>query len=547
MAISLFLSWILAITITPLLCVWFLKVPGHKQQDDPYDKPIYRTYKRFLHFCVLHRKSTFAVLVATLIAALYGFGFIPKFFFSDSSRNQFYVDYWRSESTHIDKTTQDITKIEAYIRSLKGVKSVTSFVGEGALRFVLTYNYHIPNTSYGQLLVTVDNYKDIDALMRKIESYLSRNFPDSEPALSKFAEGPSIEYSVEARFRGPDTRELHKLAEKAKNILKKEPLAKTIRDDWRQPVKNYRLCYSEAKARRTGVTRSDLSNAMQWNFSGRKVGIYREGNDLINIISRPTKNERKSIENLEKTQVWSSAFNCFLPLHQVIDKVDMTWDSPLIKRRNRERTITVQCNHRSGTAESLRQKVKNRIEAIKLSPGYSLEWGGEYHESQKGQAGLKKLFPLALLLMFITVACLFKTMREPIIIFLCLPFAVSGITAGLLLFNLPFGFMAILGFLGLSGMLIKNAIVLLDQINIELAAGTATYKAVLNSAVSRLRPVTMAAGTTILGMIPLITHPFFSAMAATIMSGLLVATVLTLIIVPVLYVTLFKVKPQITN
>ncbi len=543
LAISLSLSWILATTLTPLLCVWFLKPPT-VEPGDPYDNVICRTYKRFLQWCLHHRKTTYTALILAMAIAIYSFGFVPKRFFSDSTRNQFFIDFWRSESTHINETTKDISKIERYVKSLDGVKSVTSFIGEGSLRFVLTYNYHSKNSSYGQLLVTVDDYREIKKMIPEINDYLKKNFPDAEPVIGIFSEGPPVEFTVEARFRGPDKKVLRRLAKQAKEILNKSGMALNIRDDWRQPVKNYRLLYSEAQAKRTGVTRSDLSNAMQWNFNGLRVGTYREDDDLIPIISRPPEKERKTVNNIEKIQVWSSALNCFLPLRQAVASIDMTWDAPLIQRRNRERTITVQCCQRSGMASTLRDRIKPEIEAIPLPPGYSMEWGGEYEESIKGQNGLKKLFPIALLLMFIIVACLFKTIREPIIIFLCLPFAITGVAAGLLIFNLPFGFMSILGFLGLTGMLIKNAIVLLDQINLELASGKQPRQAVIDSSLSRLRPVTMAAGTTIFGMIPLITHPFFSAMAATIMCGLLAATALTLIVVPVMYSSFFKIKPS---
>ncbi|MDD5698157.1 MAG: efflux RND transporter permease subunit [Victivallaceae bacterium] len=542
MAISLLLSWGLAITLTPLLCVWFLKpATGKVSLDDR----IHRAYKWILEKCLRHWCVTGLAILSCLMLSIFAFQFIPTRFFSKSTRNQFLIDYWRSESTHISKTEADIAQIENYIMQLPEVKSVTSFIGEGTLRFVLTYKYLPRNSSFGQMLVTVKDYRQIKPLIDKIDKYINRNFIDIEPKIHTFSEGPPVDFGVEARFRGPNKEELLHLASQAKSIIRCTGLARDLRDDWRQPVKYYQLKYSEAQARRTGVTRSDLSQSLQWEFSGLQVGTYRENDKLLPILSRPPIEEKKSVENLAKVQVWSSAFHCSIPLSQVVESIKMTWITPLIKHRNRERTITVQCNPVNGMASTLLERVRPEIEALPLPPGYSLEWGGEYEESAKGEAGIKKIFPICLLFMFIIVAFLFKTLREPLIIFLCLPLAISGVSAGLLIFGLSFGFMAILGFLGLSGMLIKNAIVLLDQINLERESGIAPYQALIHSSVSRLRPVTMAAGTTIMGMIPLTFHPFFSAMAATIMCGLLVATILTLLVVPVMYMLFFRVpKPD---
>ena len=540
MAISLFLSWWLAITLTPLLCVWFLH-PGCKKEMIFEDR-IHLGYKWLLEKSILHRRLTYLVILTCLLLSVYAFQFIPTRFFSKSTRNQFLVDYWRSESTHILKTEKDIAEIEKYIMQLPEVESVTSFIGEGTLRFVLTYKYWPRNSSFGQMLVTVKDYRDIEKLANKIDKYINRNFIDIEPKIHMFTEGPPVDFGVEVRFRGPEKKELLQLATQAKSIIRCTGMARDLRDDWRQPVKYYELKYCEAQARRTGVTRSDLSQALQWEFSGLRVGTYRENDKLLPIISRPPVLEKKSVENLAKVQVWSSAFHCFMPLSQVVESIKMKWITPLIKRRNRERTITVQCNPVSGVSSTLFKQVRPEIEALPLPSGYSLEWGGEHEESAKGKSGIKKIFPICFLFMFIIVAFLFRTLREPLIVFLCLPLAISGVSVGLLLFGLPFGFMAILGFLGLSGMLIKNAIVLLDQVNLERQSGTAPYSALIHSSISRLRPVTMAAGTTIMGMIPLTFHPFFCAMAATIMCGLLVATLLTLIVVPVMYMSFFRVK-----
>jgi multidrug efflux pump subunit AcrB len=508
LAISLGLSWIFALTITPVLCMRVLKLPDNTGTD-PYDRPFYRRFRRFLHTCIRNRWITLAVLCLVLVIALAGFGVVPKSFFPESTRNQFFVDYWRAQGTHITEVEQDIKKISAYISTLEGVEQVTSFVGEGSLRFVLTYDYQSANTSYGQLLVQVADYKGVDGLLPIIRSYIAQNFPNSEFKAQRFKEGPPVSYAVEARFRGPDIAALRQVADQAKEMLHTVDRAVNIRDDWRQPVKILKPKFTEARGRRTGITRSDVSQAFDWNFSGLTVGLYRESDEMIPIVSRPLPEERASVGQFRQIQVFSSALNQYVPVEQVVERLDLAEELPLVRRRNRMPTITVQCDQAWGQAEELEAIVRPMFESIDLPPGVSLTWGGESEESAKGQASIKALFPVCLLGMFILVVCLFNGVKEAAVIFLCIPFSFVGVTLGLLAFSLPFGFMAILGFLGLTGMLVKNAIILLDQVAEDLREGKTRYQAVLDASISRLRPVTMAAGTTILGMAPLLFHPFF--------------------------------------
>jgi len=422
------------------------------------------------------------------------------------------------------------------------VKSTTTFVGEGALRFILSYDYHSPSPDYGQIVVDVDNCDAIAGLGAEIDRHVRDNFPSSDAMVMRFSDGISIPFKVEARFRGPDPEVLRKLAEQAKAIMREDGNTRYVRDDWRDPVKIIRLKYSEIKARRTGISRKDLAQALQWNFNGVTCGVLRENNILIPIISRPVESERKSVDELESVRIWSSAANRSYSLAQACDGIEPAWEPPQIRHRDRVPTITVQCSPVAGTSVELQKRLQSRIAAIELPPLYSLEWGGELEQSNKAEDGLKTLFPVSLVLMFLVVAMLFRTVREPLVAFFTLPFSLIGVVAGLFFLGLPFGFMAILGFLGLSGMLLKNAIVLLDQINLELGKGGGRYQSLVNAAVSRLRPVTMAAGTTVLGVFPLLFDPFFAAMAATIMFGLLAATILTLFIVPVAYSLLFGVR-----
>ncbi|SEA39175.1 Multidrug efflux pump subunit AcrB [Desulfuromusa kysingii] len=541
MALSLFISWILAISVTPLFCVWFLKQDANGDNHS-HSRGMNRFYRHILHLAICYRWVVMTLTVVALGVALFGFGFIPKSFFPDSTQRYFYVNYWNPQGSHIDKTAADVAQIDTYVRGLDGVVNTTSFIGEGGMRFIISYDYQTPNSAYGQILVEVDDYHHIDQLLKSIETYMTEQFPAAEPYAQKIQTGPAIPYKIEARFRGPDVAVLKELATKAEKILADTGNARDLRTDWRHPVDVLRPQFAQTQARYAGITRSDVANALQWNFNGIAAGLYHEQDKLIPILFRSPENERASIDSLANMQIWSSLQNSFVPLRQVTTGILPVTEDALVKRRDRQRTITVQANPISGLPTEFHAAVRDQIESIELPIGYSMEWGGEFESSAESQAPLAKVFPICILGMFLIVVWLFNSFRRPLIIFLTVPLSLIGITAGLLLAGLPFGFMSILGFLGLSGMLIKNAIVLIDQIEQDLSAGIDPYKAVLDSSVSRMRPVLMASGTTIFGMAPLLFDAFYAAMAATIMSGLFAATFLTLIIVPVAYTQVYKIK-----
>ncbi len=535
MALSLSFSWVLAVTATPLLCVLFLKVPDREGTVDPYDRPFYRIYRRLVHLCLKRAPLSVAVIVVLFVLSVVAFGTIPLSFFPPSTQPYFYVNVWKPQGTTIEATSRTMEELESFVLGLDGVRNVATFVGEGSLRYVLTYNYESPNASYGQLLVEADDYRRIDELVLAVERQIKGSFPGEAIYCSRIMTGPSKPYTVEVRFRGPDAAVLKDLARRGEAVMRSHGGARDIRTDWRHPLFVVRPQFSESRARRAGTSRYDLAGALQWTFNGTVAGIYREGTELIPIVARPVEEERLSAEQIEDVQVWSGAAGAYVPLGQVVSSVERVWEDPLVKRRNRQRTVTLQANPVVGLAEPLRRELREAIEAIPIPPGYSMEWAGEYADSQDAQRPLMKSFPFFLGAMFFILIVLFDSVRRPLIVFLTVPLSTIGVVVAFLLTGQPFGFIAIVGFLGLSGMLIKNAIVLIDQIELDRAEGKAPYGAILDSAVSRLRPVTMAAGTTILGVIPLLTDPLYAGMAVTIMGGLFGGTFLTLIVVPVLY------------
>lgn len=539
-AASLLLSWVLAVTITPVLGLMILKVPDQPLAD-PYDKGFFRRYKMLLNGAIRHRGLTLVAMTLLLVFSVLGFGLVKRSFFPDSERPQFIVDYWRPEGTHISEVTRDLQSISDWLLQEEEVESVTSFVGSGGLRFILTYEPELPNSSYGQLLITVDRAEVIDELQTRTAAYLRMAFPDAEPRTKRFVFGPATGAKIEARFKGEDPAVLRHLAEQAKAVMRSDAVAKDIRDDWRQRVPVIRPKYAEPQARQAGVTRVDLARSLELASSGTVAGVYREGDDLLPIVFQLPQAERSDVSGVTNAQVWSSATGRTVPVNQVVSGFDTGFEDPLIRRFNRKRTISVQCDPAHGVADTLFQRLRPQIEALPRPSGYELEWGGEYESSTEATSMLMASVPLFFSLMVLIVVALFNNLRQPLIVFLTLPLASIGVTSGLLLTGQPFGFVALLGYLSLAGMLIKNAVVLLDQININQTAGMEPLAALLDAGVSRVRPVCMAAFTTVFGMVPLLADVFWSAMAVTIMAGLTFATVLTLVVVPVLYATLYPV------
>ncbi len=326
--ISLLLSWILAITAAPLFCYLFLKAPKTPQKEASYDNAVYQSYKGMLLCCLRFRWLTVALMSGLLILAIYGFGFIKEGFFPNSTTQMFYVDYWRAQGTDIRATRDDMLRIEEYINSLDGVVEVTTLVGEGAQRFMLVYTPESPNSSYGQFLVRVEDYRKIDSLAEKITTYMANEFPDSEPKIRKIRLGPGKDSKIEIRFSGPDPVVLRELANQAEAILRTDPLAINIRNDWRQQVKVIQPHYSEQRGRLTGITRAALSDSLLMAFTGERVGIYRERDELIPIISRSPDHERLNVASLPDLQIWSPLYQQTVPLQQIVSKITTEWEDP---------------------------------------------------------------------------------------------------------------------------------------------------------------------------------------------------------------------------
>jgi multidrug efflux pump subunit AcrB len=539
--VSLLLSWVTAVTITPLLCVMFLKPPQQGEgQSDPYDSGFYLKYKAVLRGCIRKRYFTAIVVAGMFGTALWGFSYVEQSFFPGSTRPQFMLDMWLPQGTHIDETTAQVAEIEQYLGEFDEITHITSLIGQGGLRFLLTYTPEKLNSAYAQLLIDVHAYRPIAQIGPIIESELQARYPDTLSYYSSFQLGPGSTGKIQARFSGPDIPTLRRFAEQTEAIFRADPDSKAIRTDWRQRVKVIRPVLADQRANISGVTRPMVAQVMAEAFQGEVAGYYREDDLQIPIILRSEAQLRQDIANAQNLQIWSPIAERMIPLRQVVSAFETSFEDEIVNRRNRKRTMTIYADPEEGLASALFNRVRPQVEALPLPPGYELEWGGEYEDSGKAQAALAGSIPVFVLAMILVTIILFNSLRQPLVIWLCVPLALIGVTIGLLSTGQPFGFMALLGFLSLMGMLIKNAIVLIDQINIEEAEGKELLPAIIDAGASRLRPVSMAALTTALGMIPLLMDAFFASMAITIIGGLMFATVLTMVVVPVFYAIFYK-------
>ena len=540
--ISLMLSWFTAISLTPFFADIFFKgqkiKSGEGEDNDPYNGIVFVMYKKFLSFCMRRAWFTVVVLVAGLAASVYGFTYVKQAFFPSSTTPIFQLDVWLPEGTDIRATNDTLKELEGWLAEQDHVDHITTTAGKGLQRFMLTYAPEKSYAAYGEITTRVENYEALAPLMDRFREHIKTNYPEINYKLKQIELGPGGGAKIEARIIGSDPTVLRTIAAQVMDVMYADPGATNIRHDWRERTQVLEPQFNESQARRYGITKSDVDDFLSMSFSGMTIGLYRDGTTLMPIVARLPEDERIDIRNIEGMKIWSPAQSEFIPLQQVTMGYDMRWEDPIIVRKNRKRMLTVMADPDilgEETAATLQKRLQPAIEAIEMPPGYSLEWGGEYESSGDAKASLFTTMPMGYLFMFLITIFLFNSIKEPLIVWLTVPLALIGVTTGLLALNTPFGFMALLGFLSLSGMVLKNGIVLLDQIEIEMKSGKEAYDAVVDAAVSRVRPVCMAAITTILGMIPLLPDIFFKPMAVTIMFGLGFATVLTLIVVPVLY------------
>lgn len=538
-SIALLFSWLIAIWLTPYFCTLILK-PG--TQKDSKENFALIWYRGFLGVAIRLRYLTVALVIGLFVSSVALFSFVPPGFFPSSTRAQFVIDYFLPEGTDITQTQADILAISDHVRQQEGVTGTNSIIGGGHLRFMLIYEGENQNSAYGQVLVDVEEFDQIDGLRSELQAWIDDKFPASNAKVWKFVLGPGGGSKIEARFYGPDPTVLRDLSGQARKILS-DAGAIAIKDNWREQVQVIRPVINTENARRLGLTQGDISNALFSHLNGANLGVYREGDELRDIIMRPFEADRDDVGQLRDVQVFSQVAGGYIPIAQVVDRFDLVFEAGNLRRIDRQLAITAQADNAPGVLSGdLFDEVREPIETIPLPPGYRLEWKGEFGDSAEANEGLAGTMPLGFGAMFLVTLFLFSAWRQTIIIWLVVPLALIGVIYGLAGSQTPLEFMAILGILSLTGMLIKNAIVLIDETDTQIGNGKARMQAVIDSAVSRVRPVVLGVLTTVLGVVPLLWDPFFKSLAVVIICGLSFATILTLIIVPTLYSIFFRIS-----
>ncbi len=536
--ISLLLSWVLAITVTPMLAHYFFK-QGKEGEVDAYGSLLFRVYGAILRWALRFRWLVVAGLIAVTVACYAGFGLMKQQFFPDSNTPLFFVHYKLPQGTPISRTSADMAVVEDWLAERDDVVSVTTFVGQGATRFMLTYSAEDPNPSYGHMIIRTETLEDIPALQAELEAFGVAQFPESEFRTKRLVFGPGGGTPIQARFSGSDPAVLRQLADEAvQRMAAATPNALNVHHDWREKELAVQPIYATERAQTAGVSREDIAATLQFSTDGITGGVLRERDRLIPIIlRRPAEGDYSIVDQV----VYSDQSGQFVPIEQMVDGFEYQLLNTEVHRRNRVLTITVGADIPPDvTAAQVHSEVRATIEEMDLPPGYRMEWGGEFEDSGDAQESLGRQLPLSLLIMVLISVLLFNAIRQPVIIWLLVPMSVNGVVIGLLGTGLPFTFTALLGLLSLSGMLIKNGIVLVEEIDLVRATGKPLQESIIEASVSRLRPVMLAAITTILGMAPLLTDAFFVSMAVTIMGGLAFATVLTMVAAPVFYMLFFQ-------
>lgn len=538
-ASSLLLSWFVAMTFTALMCWMFIK-PSKKQQQTK--ESLYRKSVNWTVDNPIKALSALLPLIAVTALAIpnIAINFIPQ-----ADRPILFLDYWLPNGAKIEQTSEDMKKIESWLLEQPEVVDLSTYVGAGAPRFSVTIEPEPFDPAYGQILINAKDYESLNQLIARGDKWLATTFPEADPRFRGLKLATADKFSVEARFSGPDVDVLHHLSNQAKAILEAHPDTKYVRDDWRQQSKVLQPIINQEKSRQAGINRADIAFALKRASEGMPIGRMNLNDELVTIQVRGVD---RSLDSLETLPVNSLLGLHSVPLGQVVDGFEMTSEETMIWRRDRVKTITAQAGvGRYTTPAAVRNDVKAQIEAIELPAGYQLEWGGEYYDEHKAVSDILKQLPKAMLLMVIILVAMFNGFKQPVIILTTLPLAATGATFSLLLLDKPFGFMALIGAVTLTGMIIKNGIVLMDQIELERSNGRSLSDSIKEATVNRTMAISMGALTTALGMIPLLTDLLFDQMAATIIGGLAAATVLSLFVMPALYKIFYRTQETRTS
>lgn len=543
-AVSLLLSWILAVTQNVFFVQEFVRRPRPDElKGELFQGRIYTLFRRMLTATIQKKYWVVGGMLGLLVISVWGFRFIPQQFMPLLNKQYFSIDMWLPEGIRIEETEKQMSEMVEYLRQNPEVKNASSFIGQTPPRFYLANAAYGPQPNYAQCLVEAKTPEKARALQQVLNEELPKKFPDALIRVNRFELNSIPQALIEARFCGDDPAVLDSLTSIAISIMRKNPKAQNPRNEWGNMAMNVQAGYDPVKAGRLNMGRADMMNAVKSLYDGTPVGIYRDDNKKVPVLLCTPPEAGFSQKSLEDLQVWNGKRSA--PLAQLTEDIKLGWEYPLVRTYNRRLSMAAQCDVKPGhTMTEVLNEIKAEVEQIKLPKGYTFFWDSQYKDQKEAMEALTKYFPLAIVFLVIILVSLFGNFKQPLIIFLILPLSLIGMVLGLLCTGFQFGFFCMAGWLGLLGMIIKNVIVLLDEVNIQRRAGIDSYHAIIEATVSRTRPVLMAALTTIFGSVPLLFDVVFGGMAATIVFGLSFATLLTLLVTPALYAIFYHVKKE---
>ena len=542
--VSLMFSWIFALTQTPFFIQEFARRPRPDElKGELFSGKYYNLFRSSLHWVIRYRYVTVAGLVGLLFLSAWSFKYIPKVFVPALDKQYFTLDMWLPEGTNIEETDRIASDMADYINKHKETEMVSTYIGRTPPRYYLSNVSFGPQPNYAQLLVKCRTSKESRKLHALLQDSIRLVYPEPLIKVNKFELSPLTEAVIEARFLGPDPAVLDSLAGEAITIMRRNPKVVDARNEWGNMALMLRPVYDPVKAGALGITKAAMMESVQSINDGMPIGIYRDNEKKVPVLLKSEGVDITDSRSLGDFSVWNGERSA--PLSQVTERIETTWEFPQIRTYNRQLSMAAMCGVKSGhTMAEVHSEIRGEIEKISLPEGYTFFWDSQFKDQGEAMQAIAKYFPLAFLMLFVILVALFNNFRQPVIILCVLPLSLIGVAIGMLLTGFDFGFFPIAGWLGLLGMIIKNVIVLIDEINVQRRNGTGPYTAVIEATVSRTRPVLMAATTTILGMVPLLFDVAFGGMAATIIFGLTFATLLTLFVTPTLYVMFYKVKKE---
>lgn len=567
--IALIVSWIAAVLFVPYLgekllpdftkqqqqAAWYVRlwarlrkqpapvVEAHGQHHDPYQSKFYQSFRRVVEICITYRKTVIAVTVGIFVLSVAMFKLVPQQFFPPSNRAEILVDLKLEEGASLTATEQAVHKVEQFLSKQQGIDNYVAYVGTGSPRFYLPLDQQLPQASFAQFVVLASSLDDRDEIRRSLDKQIKQLLPQVRTRVSLLENGPPVGYPLQYRVSGEDLGTVRQWAQKVAKVLSEDPNTTNVHLDWGEPSKIIAIEIDQDRARQMGVSSVDLANFLNASVTGAVMNQYREKRELIEIRLRGDKSERVEVASLASLAVPTSK-GTTVPLAQIA-KIESRFEEGLIWHRNRLPTITVRADIRTHLQPAtVVQQLADQMQTLRadLPSGYLLEVGGTVEESAKGQNSVNAGMPLFLAVVMTLLMIQLRSMSRATIVLLTAPLGLIGVVAFLLLFNKPFGFVAMLGTIALSGMIMRNSLILIDQIEQDILAGHEPWEAVIGATMRRFRPIVLTALAAVLAMIPLSRSIFFGPMAVAIMGGLIVATLLTLFFLPALYAAWFKVK-----